>query len=67
MLIKLAEFNTPEEVGEFRNQLIYVEKQSLPKLPEGEYYHFQLIGLQVFTEDGKLVGILNEVIYYGCK
>jgi 16S rRNA processing protein RimM len=66
-LIKLAEFNTPEEVGEIRNQLIYVEKQSLPKLPEGEYYHFELIGLQVFTEDSKLVGILNEVIVTGAN
>ncbi len=67
MLLKFAEFSTPEAVGELRNKMVYFEKNLLPSLPEGEYYHFQLIGLQVFTENGNLVGILNEVITTGCK
>lgn len=67
MLITFRDVDTPEAAGEFRNQMVYVDRNTLPPLPEGEYYHFQLIGLRVLTEDGKMVGVLNEVITTGAN
>ncbi|MDD5367680.1 MAG: ribosome maturation factor RimM [Anaerolineaceae bacterium] len=56
-----------EEVGLLRNQLVYILKEGLPSLPEGEYYHHQLIGMQVFDESGNLVGTLNEIMETGAN
>ncbi len=67
MLICLHGIDTPEEAGNLRNQLVFVDRNKLPALPEGMFYHFQLIGLQVFNEDGKMMGILNEVITTGAN
>lgn len=67
MLITFPGIVTPEQAGEFRNKMVYVDRSTLPALPEGEYYHFQLIGLHVYSEDGKMVGILKEVITTGAN
>ncbi len=34
-------------------------------LEEGEYFHYQLIGLQVHTEDGEDLGCLEEILETG--
>ena len=67
LLLKFREFDTPEEVGKFRNSIVYVRADSLPPLPEGEYYQHQLVGLQVVTEDGQSLGILTEVLETGAN
>jgi 16S rRNA processing protein RimM len=41
---------------------LYVREESLGKLPEGEYYWYQLIGLRVVSEEGRFLGCLEEVI-----
>lgn len=37
----------------------------LPGLPEGEYYHYQLIGLTVQTGDGRIIGVLKAILETG--
>jgi 16S rRNA processing protein RimM len=41
---------------------LYVREESLGKLPEGEYYWYQLIGMRVVSEEGRFLGLLEEVI-----
>jgi 16S rRNA processing protein RimM len=67
LLISVDGIDTPEQAGELRNRLVYVASDALPALPEGAYYHYQIIGLQVFDENGKIMGILNEVITTGAN
>jgi 16S rRNA processing protein RimM len=67
LLLKFRGFDTPDAVGEFRNHIVYVRADSLPPLPEGEYYHHQLVGLQVLTESGQSLGILSEVLETGAN
>ena len=38
-----------------------VPETSVPSLPQGEYFHFQLVGLRVFTEQGEELGELKEI------
>ena len=40
---------------------ILIDKDRLPVLPEGEYYHFQLIGLSVETKEGEPLGTLSAI------
>jgi len=40
---------------------VEVPADELPATAEGETYHFQLLGLEVVTESGAAVGIVDEV------
>jgi 16S rRNA processing protein RimM len=62
LLVTLEGFNTPEEVGTLRNAYLYVPTADRPPLPEGEYYHHQLIGLPVVTDEGQKLGVLAEIL-----
>ena len=62
VLLKLDGIDTPEQVSSFRHWLITVPQDDLVELEEGEYWHFQLEGLQVVDEQDQLVGTLTEVI-----
>lgn len=42
-----------------------VPRESAPALPEGGYFHFQLLGLKVFTKGGERLGRVREVLETG--
>ena len=42
-----------------------VLEAAVPSLPEGEYFHYQLLGLRVLTEEGEDLGRLNEILETG--
>ena len=44
---------------------ITVPENAAPPLPEGEYYHFQLLGINVFTEGGEYLGQISEILETG--
>ena len=66
-LITFSEFKTPEEARLLTNQYIYIEKENVPQLPEGEYYHHDLIGLQVIDEAQKDIGTITEILKTGAN
>jgi 16S rRNA processing protein RimM len=49
-----------------RGAELAVPRDSLPELPaeEGEYYVFELVGLSVEQEDGRVLGRVREVLQY---
>ncbi len=67
MLITFKDVNDIDLAGQYRNKYIYTLKESLPPLPDGEYYHFDLVGLNVHDQKGELLGILKEVIETGAN
>jgi 16S rRNA processing protein RimM len=67
LLLTFDGYTTPETVGELRNLLVYVPTQNRPALPEGEYYHHQLLGLQVIDDEGSLLGHLEEILSTGAN
>jgi len=67
VLVKLRGIETPEEVGRFRNQWVYVKSTEVPALPEGQHYKHELIGLTVMTDDDTKLGLLNEVLETGAN
>lgn len=67
LLIKFHGYDTPESAGVFRNVLIYKPIDHVPQLPEGEYYHYQLLGLTVVDEAGEIVGVLQEILVTGAN
>ncbi len=67
LIIRFAGFATPEEVGRLRNAILYVKASELPKLPEGEYYHHELLGLSVLDEAGQVLGKLENILETGAN
>ena len=48
-----------------RGSLVEIDRDQLPPLEEGEYYHADLIGLPAVDRDGKAVGTVAAVENYG--
>jgi len=55
-IIKLDKVDTIEQAEKLRGQPVEIHHSQLHSLPEGQYYHFQLIGLEVWTTQGELLG-----------
>lgn len=41
---------------------VLVPRESLPRLPEGEFYWFEVVGLEAVTEGGERLGRVAEII-----
>ena len=67
MLVRMRGIETPEQAGRFRNHWVYVPAGDRPALSEGEYYHHQLIGLEVRTDQGQELGALAGIIETGAN
>jgi len=65
--ITLDGVSSVEEAEKFRDAELYVPESEVPPLPEGEFYHFQIIGLEVFTASGRSLGTVREILTAGEK
>ena len=63
--LTLKGFGDRTSVEKFRHALLQVPEAELPELEEGEYYRFQLVGLNVADREGVVIGVLEEVIETG--
>jgi len=61
-LIKFSEINTLEEAEAVRGALLEVPRESVRPLPPGHYYVYEVIDLPVYTEEGKFLGYVEEVL-----
>jgi 16S rRNA processing protein RimM len=67
LYITLKGFSDRTSVEKFRLTLLQVPESDLPELEEGEYYRFQLVGLQVEDRSGTPLGVLEEVLETGAN
>jgi 16S rRNA processing protein RimM len=67
LIIRLEGFNSPEETARLRNQDLFIQASTLPKLPEGEYYHHELLGLKAVDEAGQVLGELTQILETGAN
>lgn len=65
--LKLKGFADRDSVDKFRHAILQIPEDALPSLPEGEYYRFQLLGLEVIATDGTPLGTLAEIIETGAN
>jgi 16S rRNA processing protein RimM len=67
LLVTFKGITNPEDAGKLRKLQVYTKSDTLRVLPEGEFYHHQLIGLSVIDQNGQLVGVLTEIIETGAN
>lgn len=61
VLLRLAGVETMTEAERLVGARVRVDEADLPVLPEGEFYWFQLVGLEVVTEEGRRLGRVAEI------
>ena len=66
-LVAFEGWDSREQVGELRNQELFVRADDRPKLPEGEHYLHEILGLEVLTEEGQHLGIVADWIETGAN
>jgi len=67
MLLGFEGISNAEQTARYRAETVYVMVEDRPALPEGEYYHHQIIGMQVVGEDGAALGAITEIIETGAN
>ena len=65
VILKFREIGSYSEAQGLVGETVTVPEQSVPPLPEGEYFHFQLLGLRVLTEEGEDLGRVCEILETG--
>lgn len=61
-IVRFSQVTAMEAAQNIAGREVLLPEESLPPASEGEYYHYQLIGLVVETRDGKRVGVLRGII-----
>jgi 16S rRNA processing protein RimM len=61
---RFAEIGDRNAAEALRGTLLTVDRASLPPLAPGEYYHADIIGLDVVTTDGVAVGAVTAIENY---
>jgi 16S rRNA processing protein RimM len=62
---QFRELTNRNEAEELKGKEFFVTEDLLSPTTEGEYYHYQLIGLLVLDENGWTIGTVREVLETG--
>ncbi len=62
---RISGVSTKEQADALRGVALYVDRAKLPGLPDDEYYHADLIGLEVRDPGGALIGTVRAVHNHG--
>ncbi len=65
LLVHFDGVTNMDEAQEIVGLQVFLPEDRLPPTQEDEYYHYQLIGLQVVTERGDSLGVLRGIIETG--
>ena len=67
LLVTFEGYDSPEEIGVLRNQYAFVSSSDRPALPDGEFYHHELLGLKVVEDNGDLLGNIVAILETGAN
>jgi 16S rRNA processing protein RimM len=64
-VIRLEGIDSREAAADTTNLTLYVPATKLPPLSDGEYYSYQILGLDVVTEEGRSLGKVVKIFTAG--
>lgn len=62
---RLGGVETKEQADALSGAALFARRDQLPSLPSDEYYHADLIGLEVYDTGGTLLGRVKSVLNHG--
>lgn len=66
-IMKLRGVETPEQAKRLVSHELLIPRSRAPELPEGSFYHADLLGLRVRSETGQELGRIVEIIETGAN
>ncbi|RAP76286.1 ribosome maturation factor RimM [Paenibacillus montanisoli] len=66
-IVKFRGYDNINDVEKYKGWELKVSKNDLVDLEEGEYYHHQIIGCKVNTDDGEELGVITEILSPGAN
>ncbi len=66
-ILNLEECRTRSDAEALRGQFIQIPIEEAMPLEEGEFYEFEIIGLEVWSDEGEYLGKVREIIYTGAN
>lgn len=64
-LLLLDGYDTPEKARQLSGWLVQVPSEETVPLPEGQYYGFEIVGMEVFSEAGDKLGVIVDIFETG--
>ena len=65
LVVRLSDVLTKEQADDLRGVRLHVPRERLPSLPDDEFYHADLIGLEVYDTAGGSLGRVKAVLNHG--
>lgn len=65
VLIKFKGIDKVEDAENLRNSYLKIDRKDEPDLEEGTYYIVDLIGLDVYSDEGNLLGKIDDIFNNG--
>lgn len=66
-IVKFDGFDNINDVEKYKGWLLKVSENYLSELDEGEYYYHEIVGCEVRTEDGEVLGTIKEILSPGAN
>lgn len=65
VILKLKGIETVEEAEKLRNCYLKIDRKDAKKLPKDTYFIVDLLGLNIYTDEGKLLGKVDDIYNAG--
>jgi len=67
LLLKAQGIDDRNQAEELRQQALYLHSSEVEPLPDGSYYYWQIMGMEVYSESGEKLGIVKHIIETGAN
>jgi 16S rRNA processing protein RimM len=61
-IVKFKEYNNINEVLRLKGGALKVHEEDLVELEEEEYYYHEIMGCEVYSEEGEKLGVIKEIL-----
>lgn len=66
-IVKFEEYGNINDVEKYKGYDLKVSKEESVELPENEYYFHEIIGCRVVDEEGRELGVIEEILRPGAN
>ena len=65
LVLKLTKVDSRAQAEALRDKALEVPQAEVPTPPQGSYYYFQVLDMEVFTKEGEYLGKVTEILPTG--
>lgn len=66
-ILKFKGIDNINDIEKYRGRSLLIDREDAIELEEDEYYIADMLGMEIYTEDGKLFGSLRDVMETGAN